>query len=82
MNIDVKFKMNYNETDKQRTYTISDVPESAASANTVREKAQNFNSYLSTATVNPVFLSTEGKTAKEISDVQIIVTQETEIEGV
>lgn len=82
MTTSIKFKMNYGADDSKRSYTIADVADYDAVANTVRERAKAFNTYLAESTSAPVFVSTEGNAATSISDVQIISIEETLIEGV
>lgn len=78
----VQFKMAYNNSDQSRQYTIDDVADVDAIASDVRQRAKNFNTYLTSSASTPVFVDSDGNAAKAISDVKIISVEERVIEGV
>jgi len=78
----VQFKMAYNNSEQSRQYTISDVADIDAIANDVRQRAKNFNTYLTNSAATPVFVDSDGNAAKVIFDVKIISVEEQVIEGV
>lgn len=78
----VQFKMNYQSSTQKRQYTISDVAEADTVANTVRQRAKNFNTYLANSASAPVFVDADGNAASNITDIHIISVEETPIEGV